>query len=121
MRAGELPPFFPIIHATHTRVVRSGVLPWPPTPRRVVARRTRSYILASAGQPWRSKSQVTSLGWRVRSCTQAHTAADALRFAREWAEQGLTGITIVNPSGESYDIDRFGMIVSRPEAPRDVV
>src|SRR5215207_10730468 len=39
--------------------------------------------------------------------TQAHTAADALRFAREWAEQGLTGITIVNPKGESYDIDRF--------------
>ena len=35
-----------------------------------------------------------------------------LRFAREWAEQGLTGITIVNPSGESYDIDRFGMVVS---------
>ena len=33
--------------------------------------------------------------------TQAHTAADALRFAREWAEQGLTGITIVNPKGES--------------------
>src|SRR3954471_14678355 len=26
--------------------------------------------------------------------TQAHTAADALRFAREWAEQGLTGITM---------------------------
>ena len=40
--------------------------------------------------------------------TQAHTAADALRFAREWAEQGLTGITIVNPKGEFYDIDRFG-------------
>ena len=39
--------------------------------------------------------------------TQAHTAADALRFAREWAEQGLTGITIVNPKGKSYDIDRF--------------
>ena len=44
--------------------------------------------------------------------TQAHTAGDALRFAREWAEQGLTGITIVNPKGQSYDIDRFGMIVS---------
>jgi hypothetical protein len=47
--------------------------------------------------------------------TQAHTAADALRFAREWTEQGLTGITIVNPKGESYDIDRFGMIVSTTE------
>src|SRR3954462_5130872 len=47
--------------------------------------------------------------------TQAHTAADALRFARQWAEQGLTGITIVNPKGESYDIDRFGMIVSTTE------
>ena len=47
--------------------------------------------------------------------TQAHTAADALRFAREWAEQGLTGITIVNPKGVSYDIDRFGMIVSTTE------
>ena len=42
-------------------------------------------------------------------------AFDALRFAREWAEQGLTGITIVNPKGESYDIDRFGMIVSATE------
>ena len=49
--------------------------------------------------------------------TQAHTAADALRFAREWTEQGITGITIVNPKGESYDIDRFGMIVSAKEAP----
>ena len=43
------------------------------------------------------------------------TAADALRFAREWAEQGVTGITIVNSKGESYDIDRFGMIVSTIE------
>ena len=33
--------------------------------------------------------------------TQAHTAADALRFAREWAEQGVSGITIVNAKGES--------------------
>ena len=48
---------------------------------------------------------------------QAHTAADALRFAREWAEQGVSGITIVNAKGESYDIDRFGMIVSAKEAP----
>ena len=31
------------------------------------------------------------------------------------AEQGLTGITIVNPKGEFYDIDRFGMIVSATE------
>jgi len=46
---------------------------------------------------------------------QAHTAADALHFAREWAEQGLTAITIVNPKGESYDTDRFGMIVSTTE------
>ena len=51
--------------------------------------------------------------------TQAHTAADALRFAREWAEQGVTGITIVNPKGESYDIDRFGMIVSTNEEDSD--
>jgi hypothetical protein len=47
--------------------------------------------------------------------TQTPTAADALRFAREWAEQGVTGITIVNSKGESYDIDRFGMIVSTIE------
>ena len=47
--------------------------------------------------------------------TQAHTAADALRFAREWAQQGVTGITIVNPQGRSYDIDSFGMIVSTKE------
>jgi hypothetical protein len=47
--------------------------------------------------------------------TQAHTAADALRFAREWAQQGVTGITIVNPQGESYDTDGFGMIVSTTE------
>jgi hypothetical protein len=50
--------------------------------------------------------------------TQAHTAADALRFAREWAEQGVTG-TIVNPKGKSYDIDRFGMIVSTNEENSD--
>ena len=51
--------------------------------------------------------------------TLAHTAADALRFAREWAEQGVTGITIVNPKGQSYDIDRFGMIVSSKEEGSD--
>ena len=52
----------------------------------------------------------------MRSCApKAHTAADALRFAREWAEQGLTGITIVNPKGVSYDIDRFEIIVSTTE------
>jgi hypothetical protein len=51
--------------------------------------------------------------------TQAHTAADAFRFAREWAEQGVTGITIVNPKGESYDIDRFGMIVSTNDEARE--
>ena len=49
--------------------------------------------------------------------TQAHTAADALRFAREWAEQGLTGITIVNPKGESYDI-RSIFRCDRPRAYR---
>ena len=47
--------------------------------------------------------------------TQAHTAKDALRFAREWAEQGVTGITIVTPMGESCDIHHFGMIVSTKE------
>jgi hypothetical protein len=51
--------------------------------------------------------------------TQAHTATDALRFARESAEQGFTGITIVNTKGESYDIDRFGMIVSTNEEGSD--
>jgi hypothetical protein len=51
--------------------------------------------------------------------TQAHTASDALRFAREWAEQGVTGITIVSPKGESFDIDRFGMIVSTNEGHSD--
>jgi hypothetical protein len=51
--------------------------------------------------------------------TQAHTAADALRFAREWAEQGVRGITIVNPQGESYDIDGFGKIVSTKEERSD--
>ncbi len=54
--------------------------------------------------------------------TQANNAVDALGFAREWAEQGVTGITIVNPKGESYDIDRFGMVVStmrrEPDAER---
>jgi hypothetical protein len=44
--------------------------------------------------------------------TDAHTAADALRFAREWAEQGVRGITILNPKGESYDVDEFGMVVT---------
>ena len=51
--------------------------------------------------------------------TQAHTAADALRFAREWAERGVTGITIVNPKGETYDIDGFGMIVSAKQEASD--
>jgi hypothetical protein len=35
-----------------------------------------------------------------------------LRIARQWAEQGMTGITIVTPKGESYDLDNFGMFVS---------
>ena len=52
--------------------------------------------------------------------TRAHTAADALRFAREWAEQGVHGITIVNSEGQSYDIDRFGMIVSTKEDEPDL-
>ena len=36
--------------------------------------------------------------------TQAHTAAP-MRFAspREWAQQGVTGITIVNPQGDRTD------------------
>ena len=95
----------------------------------MVARRSWSYMLGIAGPPWRSKSQVTSLGWRVRSFAPRRILRP-MRFAR-MAEQGLTGITIVNPEGESYDIDRFGMVVStrwsacrpdfRPEAPRDVV
>ena len=51
--------------------------------------------------------------------TQAHTASDALRFAREWAEQGVIGITIVSPKGESFDIDGFGMIVSTNEGRLD--
>ena len=51
--------------------------------------------------------------------TQAHTAADALRFAHEWTEQGITGITIVNPKGESYDTDGFGMIVSTNDSGAD--
>src|SRR3954463_6180232 len=51
--------------------------------------------------------------------TQAHTAADALRFAREWSEQGVTGITIVNPQGNCYDIDGFGMIVSSKQEGSD--
>jgi hypothetical protein len=51
--------------------------------------------------------------------TQAHTAADALRFAREWSKKGVRGITIVNPQGESYDIDGFGKIVSTKEEGSD--
>ena len=40
-----------------------------------------------------------------------------MRFASPavWAGQGITGITIVNPKGESYDIDGFGLIVSTKE------
>ena len=45
----------------------------------------------------------------------SETLLYALRFARECAEQGLTGITIINPKGESYDIGRVGMIVSTRE------
>jgi hypothetical protein len=46
------------------------------------------------------------------SRTVATTATAALRIARQWAQQGMTGITIVTPRGESYDLDNFGMIVS---------
>jgi hypothetical protein len=46
------------------------------------------------------------------SRTVAATATAALRIARQWAQQGMTGITIVTPRGESYDLDNFGMIVS---------
>jgi hypothetical protein len=46
------------------------------------------------------------------SRTVAASATAALRIARQWAEQGMTGITIVTPKGESYDLDNFGMIVS---------
>ena len=44
-----------------------------------------------------------------------------MRFASPavWAGQGITGITIVNPKGESYDIDGFGLIVSTNEEDSD--
>jgi len=55
--------------------------------------------------------------------TQAHTAADALRFAREWAEQGLTGIIIVNPKGRVLryrpfrdDRQHHGRVACMPDA-----
>jgi hypothetical protein len=47
--------------------------------------------------------------------THADTAAAALRIARDWAQQGIHGIMITNPKGESYALDRFGMIASAKE------
>jgi hypothetical protein len=40
-----------------------------------------------------------------------------MRFASRanGPNKGVTGITIVNPQGESYDIDGFGMIVRTKE------
>jgi len=90
MQGANLPPFPQYPRNSHTRRTVWGVHVANP----LTGSRPTQLVLAwhQAGPPWRSKSQVTSLG--------------------EWAEQGLTGITIVNPKGESYDIDRFGMIVS---------
>jgi hypothetical protein len=42
--------------------------------------------------------------------TSTETAAAALAIARQWASQGVTNIIITNPEGESFDLDRFGMI-----------
>jgi hypothetical protein len=39
--------------------------------------------------------------------TTAESATEALRMARQWAGQGIQGITITNPKGESYDLDAF--------------
>jgi predicted transcriptional regulator len=47
--------------------------------------------------------------------TSAETAKKALEIARQWAAQGVTNIIITNPEGESYDLDRFGMIASTKE------
>src|SRR5215203_6062424 len=95
------------------------VILWPPMEvlgptalqHRVVARRSRSYMLRIKQDGYGVRDH-RSQAW-TRGCVRAHPGA--LRFAREWAEQGLTGITIVNLKGESYDIDRFGMIVSTTE------
>jgi hypothetical protein len=53
-------------------------------------------------------------GFSIR--TVAESAAGALRIACQWAEQGVQNITITNPGGESYDLDRFGMIASTGQA-----
>ena len=47
--------------------------------------------------------------------TGASTAKEAMKDARQWADDGVTGITITNPAGESYDMDRFGMVLSTKE------
>jgi hypothetical protein len=47
---------------------------------------------------------------------QAETATTALRMARQWAQQGLVGISITNAKGESYDLDSFDMIASTKPA-----
>ena len=52
--------------------------------------------------------------------THAGTATEALRMARQWAGQGILGITITNPKGESYDLDRFDMIASTKEEGSEV-
>jgi hypothetical protein len=45
----------------------------------------------------------------------ATSAKAALVLARQWVRQGIKNITITNPHGESYDLDRFGMIASTKE------
>ena len=53
------------------------------------------------------------LGAAIGAATER--AKDAVQIARQWANEGVTSITITNPQGESYDIDRFGMTLSTME------
>ena len=56
--------------------------------------------------------RITGLAHRAggEMATSGENAKKALEIARQWAAQGVSNIIITNPDGESYDLDRFGMI-----------
>jgi hypothetical protein len=58
--------------------------------------------------PYRITGLAHSAGGEM--ATSGENAKKALEIARQWAAQGVSNIIITNPDGESYDLDRFGMI-----------
>jgi hypothetical protein len=44
--------------------------------------------------------------------TWTEGAKAALSVARAWDEKGIKNITVINPNGQSYGLDRFARIAS---------